>query len=162
MTARQNFARRRINHVTIKEAQEAPYVDLSTFLVDSNTTIILFDLGASHSFISTSYVAKYNLLVSLLKCHMVVSSPSGDMPAMHVCPKVNIKIRGVDFIANLIGLYSMGIDVIHGMDWLSKHKVFIDCAKKVIKLTTKDAKELEYEVEQLFTSKGATNYLKLN
>jgi hypothetical protein len=122
----------------------------------------LFDSGASHSFISTEYVIKYNILVSLLKYHMIVSSLGGDMPARQVCPRVNIKIRGVDFISNLIVLDSKGINVILGMDWLSKHKVLIDCAKKSIKLTTEDGKELVYEAEPLVTSKGATDRLKLN
>jgi predicted aspartyl protease len=131
-------------------------------VVNSNTTIILFDSGASHSFISTEYVAKYNLPISLLKYCMVVSSPSGDMSARQVCPRVNIKIRGVHFIANLIILDSKGIDVICGMDWLSKHNVFINCAKKSIKLSTEDGKELVYEAEPLVTSKGVTNRLKLN
>jgi hypothetical protein len=55
---------------------------------------------------------------------------------------LNLKIRGVDFIANLIILDSKGIDVILEMDWLSKHKIPIDCAKKSFKLTTRDRKEL--------------------
>jgi predicted aspartyl protease len=118
MTTRQNFERGRSNHVAIEDAQEALDTVLNTLLVNSNTTIILFDSGATHSFISAEYVAKYNLLVSLLKYHMVVSSPGGDMLARHVCPRVNIKIRGIDFIANLIVLDSKGIDVILGMDWL--------------------------------------------
>jgi hypothetical protein len=41
------------------------------------------------------------------------------MPARQLCPKVNLKIRGVDFVVNLIVLESKGIDVILGMDWLS-------------------------------------------
>jgi predicted aspartyl protease len=162
MTARQNFARGRINHVAIEKAQEAPDVVLGTFLVNSNTTIILFDSSTSHSFISAEYVAKYNLPVSLLKCHMVVSSPSGDMPAMQVCPRVHIKIRGVDFIANLIVQDSNGIDVILGMDWLSKHNVLIDCVRKYVKLTTEDGNELEYEAGPLIKINGAANHLKLN
>jgi hypothetical protein len=56
----------------------------------------------------------------------------------------------------------MGIDVILGMDWLRRHKVLIDCAKKSVKLTIEDGKELVYEAEPLVTSKGATNHLKLN
>jgi hypothetical protein len=53
---------------------------------------------------------------------------------------VNLKIRGVDFVTNLIVLESKGIDVILGMDWFGKHKVLIDCAKKFVKLTTPDGK----------------------
>jgi hypothetical protein len=75
---------------------------------------------------------------------------------------VNLKIRGVDFVANLIVLESKGIDIILGMDWLSKHKVLIDCAKKSVKLTTPDGKELEFIAELVVNAKGAANHVKVN
>jgi hypothetical protein len=56
----------------------------------------------------------------------------------------------------------MDIDVILGMDLLSKHKVHIDCTKKSIKLTTPDGKELEYLAEPVVTAKGVANHVKLN
>jgi hypothetical protein len=40
--------------------------------------------------------------------------------------RLNLKIRRVDFVASLIILDSKDIDVILGMDWLSKHKVPIE------------------------------------
>jgi hypothetical protein len=73
---------------------------------------------------------------------MIVSSPGGDMPIRNICLNVNLKIRGVDLVTNLIVLESKRIDIILGMDWLSKHKELIDCAKKSVKLTTLDGKEL--------------------
>jgi hypothetical protein len=93
---------------------------------------------------------------------MIVSSPGGDMHARHVCPKVNILIRGVEFIANLIVLESKGIDVILGMDWLSKHKGMINCAKKAVRLTTSSGKEVEYVAENLVTNKAASNRIVSN
>jgi hypothetical protein len=59
-------------------------------------------------------------------------------------------------------LESKGIDVILGMDWLSKNKVLIDCAKKSVKLTTPYGKEMEYVTAPVVTSKGAVNHVKLN
>jgi hypothetical protein len=47
---------------------------------------------------------------------MIVSSLRGDMSTRQLCPKVNFKIRGVDFVANSLVLESKGIDVILGMD----------------------------------------------
>jgi hypothetical protein len=76
-------------------------------------------MTALHSFISIAYVEKHNLPIALLRCQMIVSSPGGDMPARQLYPKVNLKIRGVDSVANLIVLESNCIDVILGMDWLS-------------------------------------------
>jgi hypothetical protein len=64
------------------------------FSVNSTTAIVLFDSRASHSFISTAYVEKHNIPVAMLKCHMVISSPGGDMHARQVCTKVKIILRG--------------------------------------------------------------------
>jgi hypothetical protein len=57
---------------------------------------------------------------------------------------------------------SKGIDIILGMDWLSKHKALIDCAKKSVKLTTPDGKELEFVIEPVFTAKEVANHAKVN
>jgi hypothetical protein len=93
---------------------------------------------------------------------MIVSSPGGDMTARQLCPKVNLKIKGVDFVTNFIVLESKGIDVILGMDWLSKHKVLIDCVKKSVKLTTPVGKEMEFVAEPVVTAKGVANHVKVN
>jgi hypothetical protein len=80
--------------VAVEEAQEAPDVVIGMFLVNDTSTVVLFDFGASHSFISAAYVGKHNLPLALLRCQMIVSSLGGDMPARQLCPKVNLKIRG--------------------------------------------------------------------
>jgi hypothetical protein len=122
--------------VAVEEAQEALDVVIGMFLINDTSRAVLFDYGVLHSFLSAAYVGKHNLPLALLWCQMRVSSPGGDMPARQLCSKVNLKIRGVDFVANLIVLESKGIDVILGMDWLTKYKVLIDCTKKSVKLTT--------------------------
>jgi hypothetical protein len=162
VAAKQNYARGRVNHVAMEEAQEAPDVVIDMFLVNDTSTVVLFDSGASHSFISAAYVGKHNLPLALLSYQMIVSSPRGDMPARQLCSKVNLKIRGVDFVGNLIVLESKGIDVILRMDWLSKHKVLIDYAKKSVKLTTPKGKKLEFVVELVVTAKGVAKVNQLD
>jgi hypothetical protein len=80
--------------VTVDEAQEAPDVVLGMFSINSATAIVLFDSGASPSFISATYVERHNIPVAILKCHMIVSSPGGDMPTRQVFLKVKIILRG--------------------------------------------------------------------
>jgi hypothetical protein len=41
---------------------------------------VLFDSGASHTFIFAAYVEKHNMPIALLKCQMIVSSLGGDIP----------------------------------------------------------------------------------
>jgi hypothetical protein len=100
----------------VEEAQEVLDVILGVFFINATSAVVLFDSGASHSIISTAYVEKHNLPIALLKCQMIVSSPRGDIPIRQICPKVNLKIREVDSITNLIILDSKGIDVILEMD----------------------------------------------
>jgi hypothetical protein len=135
---------------------------IGMFSVNDTSAVVLFDSGASHSFISLAYVGKHNLPLALLKCQMIVSSLGGDMSARKLCPKVNLKIRGIDFVANLIVLKSKGIDNIFGIDWLSKHKVLIDCVKTSIKLITPDGKELKFVAEPVVTAKDVANHVKVN
>jgi hypothetical protein len=45
---------------------------------------------------------------------------------------------------------------------LGKHKVLIDCAKKYVKLTTPEGKELEFVTEPIVIAKGVTNRAKVN
>jgi hypothetical protein len=55
-----------------------------------------------------------------------------------------------------------GIDVILGMDWLSKCKVLINCAKKSVKMTPLEGKEMEFITELVVTVKGVANCSKVN
>jgi hypothetical protein len=111
-----NFMHGTVNHMTSDEAQQAPDVVLVMFLASLHPTTILFDFGASYSFISSSFVAKHSLPIATMKHTMLVSSPGGEMRTKHVCPAVSITIRGVDFPSNLILLDSKGIDIILGTD----------------------------------------------
>ena len=126
-----------------EDAQQAPEVVISMFLANSYTTTVLFDSGASHSFISSSFVAKYSLPIATIDCTMLVNSLGGEMTIRHLCPAVSLKIRGVDFLSNLIMLDSQGLDIILGMDWLNKYDGVIRCAKRSVELTSRDGTKVE-------------------
>jgi hypothetical protein len=134
----------KVNHMTSDEAQQAQDIVLGMFLTSSHPATILFDSGASHSFISSSFVVKHSLPIATMKHTMLVSSPGGEMRTKHICPAVSITIKGVDFPSNLILLDSKGIDIILGMDWLSKYNGVIQCARKAVKLTKKDGTSVEF------------------
>jgi hypothetical protein len=58
--------------VAVEEAQEAPDVVIGMFFINDTSAVVLFDSGASHSFISAAYVGKHNLSLALLRCEMIV------------------------------------------------------------------------------------------
>jgi hypothetical protein len=61
--------------VAVEEAQEVPDVVIGMFLINNTSAVVLFDSGASHSFLSAAYVGMHYLPLSLLRCQMIVSSP---------------------------------------------------------------------------------------
>jgi hypothetical protein len=136
----------KVNRMTSDEAQQAQDVVLGMFFASSHHAIVLFNSEASHSFITSSFVVKHNLPTANMKHTMLVSSPGGEMRTKLICPAVNISIRGVDFLSNLILLDSKGIDIILGKDWLSKYDRVIQCAKKAVRLTKKDGTTVKFVV----------------
>jgi hypothetical protein len=62
----QSFGRGGVNHVSAEEVHDAPDVVYGEFLVNSASASVLFDSGASHSFVSASFVSKNNLRTVLL------------------------------------------------------------------------------------------------
>jgi hypothetical protein len=83
-----------VNYVAIEDAQAAPDVIVGMILINDNGAIVLFDSGASHSFVAANFVQKHKLPLSMLKNRMIVSSTRGDMHARHFSPKVSILIGG--------------------------------------------------------------------
>jgi hypothetical protein len=61
VAARQNYVCGKVNHVIVEESQEAPDVVIGMFFVNDTSVVVVFDSGASHSFISAAYVEKHNL-----------------------------------------------------------------------------------------------------
>jgi hypothetical protein len=90
----QNYTYGKVNHVTTEEAQQAQDMILRMFLAISHPATVLFDLGASHSFISSSFVVRHQLPITIMKQTMLVSSPGGEMRTKHICPTISITIRG--------------------------------------------------------------------
>jgi hypothetical protein len=96
---------------------------------------MLFDSGASHSFIATSFVEKHGIPTTPLEVPLVTRTPGSDLLCHLKCSQARILLSGVVFLADLAVLPSHEIEVILGMDWLTRHNGIIDCADKTILLT---------------------------
>ena len=60
------------------------------------------------------------------------------------CDQIPLTIGTHVFPFDLIILESQGLDMILGMDWMSKYGGSIDCASKSIYLTTPEGKRIKY------------------
>ena len=95
--------------------------------------VVLYDSGATHSFISRVCVEKLALPVSSLKFDLIVNTPaSGSVLTSDVCLQCPVLISDRQFLIDLVVLPLSQIDVILGMDWLSSNHVLLNCFEKSI------------------------------
>ena len=69
------FPRAQVNHIDVEEAYDQPDTVIGNFLLNSHPVLVLFDSGATHSFISRVVVEKYGLPTRTLRKPLQVSSP---------------------------------------------------------------------------------------
>ena len=132
----------KVNHVTAESAAESPNVVIGTTMVNSYPAMVLFDTGATHSFIAQSFVEHHGIRTNTLKKCLLISSPGGQLRSHIFCPRVSVSIERVKFITNLMVLDTKGIDVILGMVTLAKWGVRIDCAQRSVHLLASNGQEV--------------------
>ena len=119
--------------MTADEAQANPDSVTSIIFVFGEPTRVLFDSGASRSFISTSFALHANRELTLLKSKLIVTTSLGErIMRTSVFKGYEVVIEGIVLKANLIPLEILDFDVILGMDWLSNHRVLMNCFTKKI------------------------------
>jgi hypothetical protein len=74
-----------VNHLEADTVQETPGVALGTFSVKSHSANVLFDTGATHSFVTASWVKTHNIQVASMYPPMRVSSIGGRTQTDKLC-----------------------------------------------------------------------------
>jgi hypothetical protein len=92
----------RLNHLEVDAVQETPVMIVGMFLVESHIAEVLFDTGATHSFITASWVEAHNLPIITMSTPTQIDSVGGKVRAYSVCLNLSVEIRGIEFPANLI------------------------------------------------------------
>ncbi|XP_059639656.1 uncharacterized protein LOC132282041 [Cornus florida] len=109
------------------------------FLVSHSWARVLFDSGASYSFIASSFARALGLEVSQLDRQLCVdTSIRGSVAFSRACRSCSITIAGRVLEFDLIFLEITGFDVILGMNWLSSFRAVIDCFRGRVLVCTPD------------------------
>jgi hypothetical protein len=114
-------------------AVEELEVMLGTFDVHSTPATVLFDSGASHSFISQAFVRIHRIHLCAMKNSILVNSPGGSMPTSYHCLPISLILRGADLIL--------------GIDWMMQQQAEIQCKEKSVVLTTPKGDRIRVDVK---------------
>jgi hypothetical protein len=125
----------RIYYTQVATTPEGEPVMMGTFLVANHPAVILFDSGASHTFISKKFVEKYCIPCIESREGFIIHSPSGQIFTKEVAFHVPVALAERDFPTNMIVLKDQDIDVILGMNWLAQHKAILNTDLRTIRLS---------------------------
>jgi predicted aspartyl protease len=122
----------KLNFTTMSDIQEGASVLTGTFSINDTPIKILFDPGATHSFISENLLGKLGLLGSHTKSAYKIITPGGNISSHIVAFGAPLKLGSKNIQSNLITINLEGMDVILGMDWMTRHKVVLDISDRVV------------------------------
>ena len=107
---------------------------------------ILFDSGASHSFITASCVRELGLDVETLEKPLYVSSLLGTRVHVDlICKGCELEISRILLTVDLRVMDMSEFDVILGMNWLTAHQVVIDCEHRRVTAYTQDGIRVTFQ-----------------
>ena len=105
---------------------------MGMFPVANHPAVILFDSGASHSFINRTFVVKYEISIGATKENFFVQSPGGRLCTKEMVYQVPVNLGEHIFPTTMVILKDQDIDVILGMNWMYQHKAVIDALNKLL------------------------------
>jgi hypothetical protein len=123
-----------VNFTTLSELPEGAPIMTGTFSINHQPMIILFDSGATHSFISPKCGTKVGLDFYPTQGAYMIATPGGKISSNQVCRSVPIQL-GINLVrTDLLLLDLEGMDVLLGMDWMATHRVSMDISSRAVEI----------------------------
>ncbi|KAJ9546782.1 hypothetical protein OSB04_019325 [Centaurea solstitialis] len=127
--------RARVFQLTAEEAKVEPEVVTGIFPVNSKPALVLFDTGASKSFVSTSFCKGFSNVMGRLDEPLEVEIADEKSVIVRDIYRGNvIELGGVRFRVDLIPIPMKEINVVLGMSWLGRHGAWFDCEGQRVKI----------------------------
>src|SRR5688500_1882163 len=88
----QAYNRGKVNHLEAEAIQDAPDVAVGMFSVKSHPAKVLFDTGATHSFVTATWVELHNMSVQAMMPPMKINSVGCKVQTDKICSNIMVEI----------------------------------------------------------------------
>jgi predicted aspartyl protease len=153
------FSIARVNQVSVDATPDGADIILGMFYVNAVSATILFDSGATHSFMSARYANTNEIPLLNMRKPMIVITPKGPIEANQMTRRLTLTIMGREFGATAIILETSGIDLILGMSWLRKAKAIIACGRGTVELTIPKGERFQVQIAVTTSSRHAMFFI---
>ncbi|WVZ80013.1 hypothetical protein U9M48_027531 [Paspalum notatum var. saurae] len=123
-----------VHYIHLEQIPVGEPVLAGTFSVNGHPTVVLFDSGATHTFISQSYASKHGIKTSCIKESYNISAPGNPINTNLIVKRLLLSIGGEDFVISPVVLPHQGIDVILGMNWMNENHAVLDIGSRTVQL----------------------------
>ncbi|WVZ84419.1 hypothetical protein U9M48_031456, partial [Paspalum notatum var. saurae] len=123
-----------LHYSRLEQVPEGEPVLAGTFLVNDHPTVVLFDSGATFSFISKVYALKHGYEIIELKQRYHITAAGSAISTNHIVRDLCLQVGKESLFISPIVLPQLGIDVILGMEWLKQHNARIDVGSRTVQL----------------------------
>jgi hypothetical protein len=126
----------KLNFTTMSDIPAGAPVLTGTFSLNDTPVKILFDSGATHSFISERLINKLGLKGSHTTSAYKITTPGGQITSNILIRGVKLGLASKIIPTNLIVINLVVMDVILGMEWMNQHKVVQDISDRVVEINS--------------------------
>jgi hypothetical protein len=126
----------RVNFTTLSELPDGALVMTGTFTLHHHPAIILFDSGATHSFISTRFGTKIGLDFYPTNGTYMITTPGGRIASNQIYKGAPIQLGNTLIRTTLILLNLEGMGILLGMDWMTRHRVSLDIFSRIVEINS--------------------------
>jgi hypothetical protein len=123
-----------VNYTTMEDIFKGESVLAGTFFLNDHSTVILFDSGATHDFVSKACTQKCKLVIEPISAPYMISTPGGQIVTKQVVVNPHLNLKGRIYKTCLTVLHGQEINVILGMGWMRRHQELLDTTARVVHL----------------------------
>ncbi|WVZ89497.1 hypothetical protein U9M48_035891 [Paspalum notatum var. saurae] len=127
----------RVHFIHMDQVPAGEPVLAGTFTVNGHPAVVLFDSGATHTFLSKSYALKHGIKMYKLKEDYHITAPGSPVATGLMARQLKIDISPEGFVINPVVLPHQGIDVILGMNWMVENDTILHVGSREVQLKSK-------------------------
>ncbi|WVZ49367.1 LOW QUALITY PROTEIN: hypothetical protein U9M48_000734, partial [Paspalum notatum var. saurae] len=144
----------RVHYIHLEQIPAGVPVLAGTFMINGHPTVVLFDSGATHTFISKAYAQKHDIKMHKLRENYHITAPGSPIDTSLGVRHLRLEIGAETFIINPVVLPHQGIDIILGMNWMTKNNAVLDIGSRTIQLRSRvSSKVIRYVTSRTYFRK---------
>ncbi|WVZ49814.1 LOW QUALITY PROTEIN: hypothetical protein U9M48_001140, partial [Paspalum notatum var. saurae] len=135
---------------------------LFSLVLNGHPAVVLFDSGATHTFLSKSYALRHGIKMYKLKEDYHITAPGSPVTTGLMARQLKVDIGPESFVINPVVLPHQGIDIILGMNWMVENDALLHVGSRVVQLKSKvTGKILKVHIPEQKHLEATTNTTEL-